>query len=135
MNIPIYTTTTYDMTKYKVIGRVEGCVTFAINIVKNFFAGIVGDFGGDQGMINSQVVDNKKKLLDILREDARKGGGQQIIGLIFNISRIRDNDITLTADGTVLSEIKIGVNNLKKSIVPQKILPRSGGSSKKKSIK
>jgi uncharacterized protein YbjQ (UPF0145 family) len=75
------TTTTYDETKYEVIGIVESTTTRAISEFRQFFAKLLGSFGGQSDLLNAKFMKARDDAIDALKQKAERMGADLLVGV------------------------------------------------------
>jgi uncharacterized protein YbjQ (UPF0145 family) len=75
------TTTTFDESKYEVIGIVESVTTRAISDFRQVFAQILGTFGGKNDVLNTKFMKARDDALAALKDKAEGMGADLVIGV------------------------------------------------------
>jgi uncharacterized protein YbjQ (UPF0145 family) len=75
------TTTSFDESKYEVIGIVDSLTTRAISEFRQAFAQIVGVFGGKNTGLNTKFLQARNDALKDLKEKAEAMGADMLIGV------------------------------------------------------
>ena len=75
------TTTNYDETKYEIIGIVESTTTRAISGFRQFFAKLVGTFGGESDLLNEKFMKARDDAIEALKQKAAKMGADFLVGV------------------------------------------------------
>ena len=77
----VTTTTTFDETKYEIIGLVDSITTRSISDFRQAFAQIFGVFGGRNDLVNSKFLKARDDAIKELREKAEYMGADMLIGV------------------------------------------------------
>jgi uncharacterized protein YbjQ (UPF0145 family) len=94
------TTTTFDETKYEVIGLVDSITTRSISGFRQAFAQLFGVFGGKSDLLNSKFLKARDDAIKELCEKAESMGADMLIGVSLTTNVVnRDGMVFLTFAG------------------------------------
>jgi uncharacterized protein YbjQ (UPF0145 family) len=77
----VTTTTSFDESKYEVIGLVDSVTTRAISEFRQAFAQIMGIFGGKSDLLNTKILKARDDAILELKEKASAMGADMLIGV------------------------------------------------------
>jgi len=99
------TGSTYDDSKYEIIGIVMGMQTRSISMFREIFASIGTIFGGKSNLINTRMIKSREDAIDELRKNAEAMGADLVIGIDVDTSSLDLGGspvFTFVATGTAL---------------------------------
>lgn len=99
------TTTTFDESKYELIGIVESVTTRAISEFRQFFAQFLGRFGGNNDLLNNKFMKARDDALSALKDKAESMGADMVIGVSLSTGVVNMEGtefLTYSALGTAL---------------------------------
>lgn len=99
------TTTTFDESKYEIIGIVESVTTRAISDFRQVFAQILGTFGGRNDLLNTKFMKARDDALAALKDKAEGMGADMVIGVSLTTDVVNMNGtefLTYAGLGTAL---------------------------------
>jgi uncharacterized protein YbjQ (UPF0145 family) len=75
------TASTYDDSKYDVVGIVMGMQTRSVSMIREFFASVGTIFGGKSNLINTRLLKAREDAIEELRKNAEAMGADMVVGI------------------------------------------------------
>jgi uncharacterized protein YbjQ (UPF0145 family) len=98
-------TTSFDESKYEVIGIVDSVITRSISSFRQSFAQFIGIFGGQNDVLNEKFLDAHNAVIQQLQKKAERMGADMLIGVSVSTTMVNMRDMeffTFSGLGTAL---------------------------------